>query len=371
MLWPCRVHRGMISPLASSNRAGRLAYNTSAAGRISTLMSIWWSMRSSLTVGALALLMLAGCYSLWAQATAPANHGSQLGLTTAGVPTFKSDVELVLVEVGVHDERGRAIGDLKREDFHVSENGAEQQICVFSHEELPLAVALVIDNSSSIAAALQELRAGALDTLALLKPADQVAIFSFGEKPEMVEGLTSDHEALSVDLWALSPYGGTAINDGLYEAALYLGHTARDRRRAVILVSDNEPSDEQTRDNSQVVRAAQQSGTPIYSIKVGNLGHSRSFFLTHPEARLHDVEKICRQTGGEMIDTRNGVSVTKAMETIITWLKQGYTLGYSPTNKLQDGTYRAIQVRVTPPGVARGRKYALFARDGYYAPTSP
>ena len=39
----------------------------------------------------------------------------------------------------------------------------------------------------------------------------------------MVEGLTSDHEALSVDLWALGPYGGTDINDALYQAALYLG----------------------------------------------------------------------------------------------------------------------------------------------------
>src|SRR5580700_8081073 len=104
--------------------------------------------------------------------------------------------------------------------------------------------------------------------------------------------------------------------------------TAPDRRRAVILISDNEPSNEETRDVAQVVRAAQQSGTPIYSVKVGFLQHSRTFFLTHPETRLHDVEKICRQTGGEMIDTRNGTSVTSAMETILTWLKQGYTLGY-------------------------------------------
>ena len=199
-------------------------------------------------------------------------------------PTFKVDVDLVLVEVGVHDEHGRAVGNLKQEDFRVFEDGKEQQIRAFSHEELPLAVALVIDNSSSIIAALEELRAGALDTLALLKPDDQVAIFSFGEKPEMVEGLTSDHEALSVDLWALSPYGGTAINDALYDAALYLGRAARERRRAVILVSDNEPSDEQTRDVPQVVRAAQQSGTPIYSVKVGYLQHSRTFFLTHSGA---------------------------------------------------------------------------------------
>jgi len=317
-----------------------------------------------------ALLLLNVCSRLGAQATAPPPRGKTV-TTPPAVATFKVDVDLVLVEVGVHDEHGHAVGNLAQEDFRVFEDGKEQQILAFSHEELPLAVALVIDNSSSIAAALEELRAGALDTLALLKPDDQVAIFSFGEKPELVEGLTSDHAALSVDLWALSPYGGTALNDALYDAALYLGRSAHERRRAVILVSDNEPSDEQTRDVPQVVQAAQQSGTPIYSVKVGNLQHSKGFFLSHSESRLRDVEKICRQTGGEMIDTRNGTSVTSAMETILNWLKQGYTLGYSPSNKRRDGTYRNIEVRLNSHPGTHLHKYTIYARPGYYAPTAP
>ena len=327
-------------------------------------------MNQAAKFGSLAFLLLTVCSRLGAQATAPPSRGKAVA-TPPSVATFKVDVDLVLVEVGVHDEHGRAVGILKQGDFHVFEDGEEQQIRAFSHEELPLAVALVVDNSSSIMAALEELRAGALDTLALLKPDDQVAIFSFGEKPEMVEGLTSDHEALSVDLWALSPYGGTALNDALYDAALYLGRTAPERRRAVILVSDNEPSDEETRDVPQVVRAAQQSGTPIYSVKVGYLQHSKTFFLSHSEPRLHDVEKICRQTGGEMIDTRNGTTVSDAMQTILNWLKQGYTLGYYPTNKRQDGTYRTIQVRLTEHGGAHWHKYSIYARPGYYAPTAP
>ena len=325
-------------------------------------------MKLVLTVAGLALVTLAKCPRLSAQAAAPPSRDKAVA-TPPTVATFKVDVDLVLVEVGVHDEHGRAVGNLKQEDFRVFEDGAEQQIQAFSHEELPLAVALVVDNSSSIVAALEELRAGALDTLALLKPDDQVAIFSFGEKPEMVEGLTSDHEALSVDLWALSPYGGTDIDGALYDAAVYLGRTAHERRRAVILVSDNEPSEEQSSDVPQVVRAAQQSGTPIYSIKVGNLQHSKTFFLAHSEPRLHDVEKICRQTGGDMIDTRNGTSVSSAMETILNWLKQGYTLGYSPSNKRRDGTYRTIEVRLNTHGEAHAHKYTIYARQGYYAPT--
>ena len=324
-------------------------------------------MKLAAKFGSLAILLLTMCSKLGAQVTPPSR--AKAVPTPASAATFKVDVDLVLVEVGVHDDHGRAVGILKQRDFHVFEDGKEQEISTFSHEELPLAVALVIDNSSSIMAALQELRAGALDTLGLLKRDDQVAIFSFGEKPEMVEGLTSDHEALSVDLWALSPYGGTAINDALYDAALYLGREARERRRAVILVSDNEPSKEQTRDVPQVVRVAQQSGTPIYSVKVGYLQHSKSFFLSHSEPHIHDVEKICRQTGGEMIDTRNGTTVSEAMETILRWLKQGYTLGYSPTNKRQDGTYRAIQVRLNEQGETHLHKYSIYARPGYYAPT--
>jgi hypothetical protein len=103
---------------------------------------------------------------------------------------------------------------------------------------------------------------------------------------------------------------------------------------------------------------------------VDYLQHSRGFFLTHPEVRLHDVEKICRQTGGEMIDTRNGTSVSSAMETILTWLKQGYTLGYAPTNKRQDGTYRTITVRLAGSAEAHARKYSIYARPGYFAPGS-
>ena len=325
-------------------------------------------MNLAVKFGCFAVLVFHACLSVGAQAALSTSSDKTVPKPPSAA-TFQVDVNLVLVEVGVHDEHGRAVGILKQPDFHVFEEGKDQVISTFAHEELPLAVALVIDNSSSIVAALHELRAGALDTLALLKPDDKVAIFSFGEKPELVEGLTSNHEALSDDLWALQHYGGTAIDDALYEAALYLGKTAPDRRRAVILISDNEPSNEAIRDVAQVVRAAQQSGTPIYSVKVGFLQHSRTFFLTHPETRLRDVEKICRQTGGEMIDTRNGTSVTSAMETILAWLKQGYTLGYSPTNKRRDGTYRTIEVRLNERRDARMHKYSIYARQGYYAPT--
>lgn len=319
----------------------------------------------------LLLLLLTLSSKLDAQATAPSARSSPPAAVSR-TSTFKANVDLVQVEVGIHDEHGRAVGSFEKENFTVLEDGKPQEISFFSHEELPLSVALVVDNSSSIAAALEELRVGALNTLALLKPADKVAIFSFAARPELVEGLTSNHEALSVDLWALSPYGGTALNDAVYDAAEYLGRAGAGSRRAVILVSDNEPSDEETRGVEETVRAAQRAGTPVYSVKVGFLeGHSRAFFLTHSEARMHDIEKICKQTGGVLIDTHGGMSVTEALETILNWLKQGYTLGYYPSNRRHDGTFRSIEVRLNTGGQSRKAKYTIYAKPGYYAPGGP
>jgi len=313
-------------------------------------------------VASLALWLFPGLPCRLSEAQAPAGPRTPTGSGTI----FKVNVNLVLVEVSVRDGQGRPVGNLEKSDFHVYEDGVEKTVSSFSHDELPLAAALVVDNSSSVAAALQQLRLGALDALALLKPEDRVAIFSFSEKPEMVAALTSDHQALSEDLWALSPWGGSDINDALYEAAVYLGGAAGDRRRAIILVSDNEPSEERTHNEGEVARTALDSAAPVYSIKVGYLAHSSGFFMTHSKERLHDVEKICRQTGGALIDTRSDITVTEALGTIFSWLKQGYTLGYSPGEQRHDRAYHAIEVRLDKRDAAR--KDTVYARQGYFAP---
>jgi len=279
---------------------------------------------------------------------------------------IKVEVDLVPVEVSVRDPRGRPLENLTRDDFRVLEDGVEQKVRYFSHADLPLAVALVVDSSTSVAASLLDLRQGAVEALSLLKPEDQVALFSFSDKPELEHGLTTDRKALAEDIAAIMPGGGTDISDALYLAGEYLGLAAPGRRHAIVLVSDNEPSDKGQHDDSQVIRAALDSATMIYSIKVGYFEHSRWYFLTHSDPALGSVERVCRETGGTVIDSRNSGSVTSALATLIAWLKEGYSLAYSSTNPRQDGTYRKIEVRLGPR--FGNRKYFVFARQGYFAP---
>src|SRR5579872_1971196 len=91
-------------------------------------------MKSVAKIACLAVLLCCGSLTLGAQSAAPSLRGKTVQTPSTSPATFKVDVDLVLVEVGVHDEHGRAVGNLTREDFRVFEDGKEQEIAAFSHE---------------------------------------------------------------------------------------------------------------------------------------------------------------------------------------------------------------------------------------------
>ena len=88
-------------------------------------------------------------------------------------------VNLVLVDATVKNKSGQIMADLKKEDFELREDGVAQKLDVFSKDELPLEVALVLDLSDSIEPFLGPLRDAANTALAALKPDDEVALFTF------------------------------------------------------------------------------------------------------------------------------------------------------------------------------------------------
>jgi Ca-activated chloride channel family protein len=281
---------------------------------------------------------------------------------------LKADVDLVLVEATVRDQEGGMVNDLRREDFRVYENGVEQQISYFSRDELPLAVALVLDCSGSMGPVLKQLHRVSFDTLSSLKPDDQVALFDFAARAEMLVGLTRNRQRIADAIATIRAGGGTVIPDALFEAALYLARAAPDRRHAVILVSDNENTLKGYCDESRVIRQALESEAVVYSVRVEGGLHPRSMYVLLPIFREVSVPRITHETGGEVIDARNIDSIRSAMATAISRLKQRYSLGYYSTNRRHDGTFREIEIRITEGSNDSKRKYTVYARRGYYAP---
>ncbi len=284
--------------------------------------------------------------------------------------TLKMDVNLVLVEATVRDARGALVDNLKREDFRLFEDGVEQQVRYFSRDELPLAVALVVDRSGSMAPVLRELREAAYQTLSLLKPEDEVALFAFASRPERLEYLTPDRRRIAERIADITAGGGTNITDALFEAALYLGRAAPGRRHAIILISDNQGTVRGYAGDGEVVRMALETEAVIYSIKIGSPGAMGVFNFPMSIAGTGSVKKVTHETGGEIIDADRAGSVGGAMAAVISRLKQRYTLGYQSTNHRRDGTFRALDVHLETPGLpaTAGQNYSVYARRGYYGP---
>jgi len=303
------------------------------------------------------------------QPTAPPVLGPPPPPEGDGTFRLKVDVRLVMVEAFVRDEDGYVIEDLIQEDFRLFEDGAEQQITHFSRDELPLAVALVVDRSGSVAPFMPELRRAAYDTLTQLKSGDEVALFAFDSEVDRLMDLTTDRRRIAERIARIRAGGGTNINDALTMALHYLAAVAPDRRRAIILISDSQATTRGFSSQGDVIRMALETESVIYGVKTpgdqGGVVGRVSVVLN----RLGSVRKIAEETGGEEIDVRRVGSLQAALSAVVSRLKTRYTLGYNSTNKERDGAFRQIEVRLTDRYGRPDADYSVYNRRGYYAPT--
>ncbi|MBI2956154.1 MAG: VWA domain-containing protein [Acidobacteria bacterium] len=280
---------------------------------------------------------------------------------------MRVNVRLVLVEAFVRDARGRALDNLTGDDFRLWEDGVEQKIRHFSRDQLPMAVALVIDRSGSVIPYMNELRHAAYETLSQLKPGDQVALFAFDSDVEQLSPLTTNRRHIAEQISDIRAGGGTNILDALYEATHYLASAAPDRRRAIILISDNQATVRGAASQDIVIRQALEREVVIYSVKTPGEAIPWTMRLSGRLRGLGNVSKIAEDTGGEVIDVREQGSLRAALATVVARLKTRYTLGYQSTNHSADGAYRRIEVRLADRFGRAGADYTIHARSGYYA----
>ena len=65
-------------------------------------------------------------------------------------PTFEVGIEVIRLNVSVTDGHNRHITDLAEKDFAVYEDGVRQDLSLFTHENLPFSVSLLVDTSASM-----------------------------------------------------------------------------------------------------------------------------------------------------------------------------------------------------------------------------
>jgi VWFA-related protein len=342
------------------------------------------------------------------------------------------DVNLTLVDVTPRKMDGEVITGLQVNDFVLQEDGQLQQIVHLDQDQLPLAMAVVVDLSTSISPYLESLRDTTEVAMQTLKPEDQVALFTFTDEVVKRVPLTRDKQKVIDALDSLQAGGSTDINDAIYDAAEYLRAQSHGMRRVIVLISDNKGTRAGSVTPDGVLQAVLEADTPVYSLKVfgeqgggyggrggqggggrggggggypgggggggwpggggggggwpggggrggggggwpggGGGGGHRGGGGGQSQANSKDivnVEKVADASGGHVFDVKTEGSLDKAFQDFMDSLRTRYTLGYYSGNKSTTGGYRKIDVSLASSFGKSGKDYTLAAKQGYYAP---
>lgn len=308
-------------------------------------------------------LLIAIAITIFVSAASPSAGDSRLQ-EKAGAP-IRVESSFVLVEATVKDKSGKIIDGLTADDFRVNDDGFPQTVAYFSRDELPLAVALVVDVSESIVPYFDQLTDSMATVLPKLKPEDQVALFTFSNIVEKRADLTADKSAIAERLGGLTVGGSTNLNDAIYEAARYLAERAPAMRRVIILISDNIPSQEGEYSPKEVENEILKADAALYSLKIpGENSAGVQLYIEQAQGRLVNVAKLAPHTGGEVIDVSKERPLPPAFATIIQRLKARYTLGYTPVgHALQDGRYHRVEAVLIP---GRCKDCRVETKRGYF-----
>ena len=246
----------------------------------------------------------------------------------------------------VTDADGRAIKDLKADDFTVFDNDAPQKITAFIAGDFPAAVALAIDRSFSMKGApLTTAKTAARVFVASLQPSDRVGLISISGDVETLAPLSTDRQPLLTALDAMDPWSTTALNDAIIRSIDLLAPETG--RRALVVLSDGMDKYSQARD-VDVLDRARRSDVMVYPIAIGRV-------------RPRLFPEIASLTGGRSFHLRDAKELQPTLQAIAEDLRSQYLLGYDPGARIATAPaeWRSITVRVNRPGAT------VRARSGY------
>src|SRR5215469_2867899 len=280
--------------------------------------------------------------------------------------SLKVETVEVNLPVSVLDKDGRPVDGLKQENFQVFEDKVQQTIKTFKHEDIPLSLGLVIDNSGSMRNKRERVNSAALAFVRESNPDDETFIVNFDDSAYLEQDFTGSIGDLVDALDNIDARGETALYDAIYLSADHLKSGNKDKK-AILLITDGEDNVSKYK-FEKVVDILRQSKVTLYAIGLLEEDDQRGG-LFHPapsKKAKTDLIKFAEVTGGQAFFPKNLDEVEDITKRIAHDIRNHYTITYTPTNANLDGTYREITVKVTPP--KNMGKITSHAKPGYYAP---
>jgi Ca-activated chloride channel family protein len=277
-------------------------------------------------------------------------------------PSFRgASSELVVLPVVVTDKQNRYISDLAQDRFAVFDNGRKMPIELFTNEDAPATIGLIIDASSSMRTKLGEVLASSLAFARTSNPHDELFALRFNDDVRDAVAdrtflLADDLGGLEKAIGSLRAEGRTSLYDALIAGLDHLRSGSR-ARKALVVISDG--GDNASRATlEQVLARARDSNAAIYTVGI----YDESDLEKNPGV----LKSLARTTGGERFLPRSPGELMQACQRIARDIRSGYTLGYVPPDR--DGAYHRVKVEIAP---GDARRLNVRTRPGYFAAARP
>jgi len=331
--------------------------------------------------------------------------------TPPAASTTQTQASVVNLLVTVRDKKGKAVTDLTRNDFSLTEDGHPQQVQSFDRAvSQPLTLGLLIDTSVNQNQSLAQERTASRTFVdqTVREDIDKAFVIHFDHEVELLQDLTASHPKLEQALDSLQvaqSSGGNSSNDqsgqgrgnrGLGQShggaqlydAIYLASNELMKkqagRKAVIILSDG--IDRGSKESlERALEAAQRANTILYCVLFKNEeaaersnwgggfpgmggpgmgrrgGRSPQPQENHPDPKK-TLERVSSETGGRFFEASKKLPVDEIYRQIDEDMRSQYRLGYIPSRTDNAGTeYHKIQL------TTREKGFTVQTRDGYYS----
>jgi VWFA-related protein len=272
----------------------------------------------------------------------PAGHDSPASL--------RLDVNVVLIPVIVTDTYNRPVTTLPKESFRVLEDGIEQSVTSFVREEAPISLGLLFDSSGSMKDRLEASIEALKQVFQTTLPGDEFFLVQFSDQARLLGTFTTHSEEIYRRLGLVQARGWTALLDGVSLATRHMKY-AHNRRRVLLVLSDG--NDNNSRCSASEVRNMVIEGDVcVFAISL------------YHRSRL--LQGLAEETGGKAVVAQSMRELPDLVYRISSEMRAQYLLGYSPTNRQDDGKLRRVKVELAQPST--GAPLHASWRRGYYAP---
>lgn len=276
--------------------------------------------------------------------------------------TFKAETRLVVLHASVVDKDGRLVTNLGRSAFKVYENNVQQPIKTFRREDVPVSLALVIDNSGSMRDKRKRVESAALAAIKASNPQDEVIVVNFNDEAfDDTNGFTNNMQRLEEALTKIDSRGGTAMRDAINMSIDFVKKKGKHDKKVLFVITDGNDTASTQITLEQLVQKVHDTEVLVYFIGILNDEDKR-------EARKarRAMDALAKASGGSAVYPQGLEEVERIALAMAHEIRNQYIITYTPTNQTLDGSFRSIRVTAEGPN-----RPVVRTRSGYYATAAP